>query len=140
MIRPDKLIEQGIDAVEGMTNNPEEVRTERLLIDSKTDSWLSRSIRPLITLWLALVWTALGVTQFVMAGFIAPEYIYTTGALLGAAIGFYFNSRRQEKIKEKQVEAGLKMAAIQQKHENKAERNQTRGGIFKRRAKDERDQ
>ena len=84
--------------------------TERLKADQKSDSWLSKNIRPMALIFLTVV-TAIftAITLFDESVDIAVLSLwvglYTT--LLVAAYSFYFGSRGLEKIADK-VAGGLK--------------------------------
>ena len=75
--------------------------TERHKNDMKSDSWLSKNVRPL-TLVFVIVCTMLLV--FIDAGFInfnvKTEFVTLLSTLLITIVSFYFGSRGIEKIKK----------------------------------------
>ena len=59
-----------------------------------------------------------------------PEHVvWEVGALNAATIGFYFNSRRNEKINAKKTEAAVKIEEIRTKHELREERRKHKAEI-----------
>lgn len=108
----DKLFKSGISAILGsvsglvdkvVTNKAEKEKlkielekelTRRLIIDSQSDSWLSRNIRPLTLLIIVL--------SFVVILFFKidanPELVKLFKSWGGIAIAFYFGSRGIEKL------------------------------------------
>lgn len=88
--------------------------TERLKIDMASDNQLAKMIRPIIALTLLFLEVVIVVS--VIFGVNVPEHIvYELGAMLGASIGFYFNSRKAEKIAEKKANAYVKVEAFKAK-------------------------
>tara|TARA_R110000796_G_scaffold94402_1_gene199165 strand:- start:1580 stop:1975 length:396 start_codon:yes stop_codon:yes gene_type:complete len=86
-----------IDAESDMQKNV----TERWLADTKSDSWLSRNVRPMVLIFL-VVSTVLMV--FIDAGVIDFEvkanWIDLLQLVLITVIGAYFGGRSMEKIKK----------------------------------------
>ena len=86
-----------IDAESDMQKNV----TERWLADTKSDSWLSRNVRPMVLIFL-VVSTVLIV--FIDAGVIDFEvkanWIDLLQLVLITVIGAYFGGRSMEKIKK----------------------------------------
>ena len=74
--------------------------TKRWQADMNSDSWLSKSIRPLVMAWLVVATTLL---IFIDAGFIAfvveDKWVDLLQIVLITVIGAYFGSRGLEKIK-----------------------------------------
>lgn len=77
----------------------EQELTKRLQADMASDSWLSKNIRPMVLVFLLVLYT-------VFAGFslrysIDPAYVAMLKDMLTAAFGFYFVSRGIEKVTDK---------------------------------------
>ena len=75
--------------------------TKRWQSDMQSDSWLSKSIRPLVLAWLVVSTTLLifidaGVIQFV----VEDKWVDLLQIVLITVIGAYFGSRGLEKIKK----------------------------------------
>ena len=74
--------------------------TKRWQADMNSDSWLSKSIRPLVMAWLVVATTLL---IFIDAGFITfvveDKWVDLLQIVLITVIGAYFGSRGLEKIK-----------------------------------------
>ena len=82
--------------------------TERLKIDTTSPFMLAHIVRPIITLTLLAIQIAIIVAMFL--GVVIPEHVvYEVGGLLFSAIGFYFNSRKAEKINAKKVQAAIEI-------------------------------
>lgn len=70
--------------------------TERHTSDMLSDSWLSKSIRPLILIWLMLLFTGMVIASFYDLP-IDQKYKDLIFYALLLAIGFYFPGRSAEK-------------------------------------------
>ena len=67
--------------------------------DMASDSWLSKNIRPMITIFSLVIYTLFAVTDGNLGSFnIADRYVELMGQILSYALGFYFTSRGLEKI------------------------------------------
>ena len=67
--------------------------------DMSSDSWLSKNIRPMITIFSLAIYTLFAVTDGNLGSFnIADRYVELMGQILSYALGFYFTSRGLEKI------------------------------------------
>jgi len=67
--------------------------------DMASDSWLSKNIRPMITIFSLAIYTLFAVTDGNLGSFnIADRYVELMGQILSYALGFYFTSRGLEKI------------------------------------------
>lgn len=127
MIDPLKAADKIIDAVDDNVYSEQESqqeRTERLRIDMQSDNPIAKIIRPVVTLIVALVWSFAMVFSFFRT---APsEVIYSISAVFTMCIGFYFHSRRQEKIAAKKTDAAIKIEAMKTKHELREEKRDNR--------------
>lgn len=129
------LVKAGGKVADDLTESGEERQaqlTERLRIDMASDNWLSKSIRPLILLGL-FVLEIIIVVAAAMGVEIDVAVTSQVGLLFGAAIGFYFDSKRRERIAGKNADANMKIKQIeakeearQKKHERKMERKERR--------------
>jgi hypothetical protein len=121
-----------VDDVVSTGEERDEQLTERLKLDMTSRYWLPQNIRPIIALSLLL--TLLGMIISMVLGYtIDSEAWYTVGALNASAIGFYFNSRKQEKIQMTRMkaevtkaEAAIKIEEIRTKAEVKEDRKEAR--------------
>ena len=67
--------------------------------DMASDSWLSKNIRPMITIFSLAIYTLFAITDGNLGSFnIADRYVELMGQILSYALGFYFTSRGLEKI------------------------------------------
>lgn len=120
-----KLIDSVGSNADKLTESGEERQatlTERQRIDSTSPFKLPHLVRPIIALIALLL--QVGVFVAAICGVILPEHIvYEIGALNTATIGFYFNSRRNEKINAKKTAAAIKIEKIKARKERKRNRN-----------------
>tara|TARA_R100000935_G_scaffold55582_1_gene85675 strand:- start:651 stop:1061 length:411 start_codon:yes stop_codon:yes gene_type:complete len=66
--------------------------------DMSSDSWLSKNIRPLITIFSLLLYTLFSVTDGNIGEFnIQDNYVSMLGQIVIMSLGFYFTSRGIEK-------------------------------------------
>lgn len=106
-------------AIDDNTESGEERQaqlTRRLEIDMVSDNWLSKSIRPL-TLLILLLFELIIVVAGAMGNTIDAAITIQVGTLLGAAIGFYFDSKKRERIAEKNAKANMELERINRKAE-----------------------
>jgi|TARA_R110002167_G_C12258269_1_gene612731 hypothetical protein len=90
-------------------------------VDMISDSWLSKNIRPLTLLFLLLCQAVLIIGW--MYG-IKPDNILTgqIGTLLFGAFSFYFNSKKGERIAEKNAKANIEIVKMEMEMNKKKER------------------
>jgi hypothetical protein len=75
--------------------------TERWKLDMQSDSFLSKNIRPLVLIYLTVIFTALAFFDGNIGGFkVAEEYIPIFQSLLITVYGAYFVGRTWEKTKK----------------------------------------
>lgn len=73
--------------------------TARHAADMASDSWLSKNIRPMITLFALGIYTLFAITDGNIGTFnIQNHYVELMGQILSYALGFYFTSRGLEKV------------------------------------------
>lgn len=79
--------------------------TERWKLDMQSDSFLSKNIRPLVLIYLTVIFTALAFFDGNIGGFtVAEEYIPIFQSLLITVYGAYFVGRTWEKTKKSKQE------------------------------------
>lgn len=72
--------------------------TTRHKYDMESDSWLSKNIRPLLTIFSLLLYTIFSVTDGNIGNFnIQNNYVDLLGQIVIMSLGFYFTSRGIEK-------------------------------------------
>ena len=127
MIDPLKIIDKATEVLDDNVYSEQESqqeRTERLRIDMQSDNPIAKIIRPVVTLMTGLVWSFAMVFSFFR---VAPaEVVYSVSAVFTMCIGFYFHSRRQEKITAKKTDAAIKIEALKTKHELREEKRDNR--------------
>ena len=85
-------------------NDYEKELTQRQSNDMKSDSWLSKNVRPLALIFLTVATVGLAyMTSFMEATDILTEWIDLLKVLLLTVYGFYFSSRAIEKITKMKV-------------------------------------
>lgn len=77
--------------------------TERWVADSQSESWLTRSIRPLFLIWVIVNFTLIAYADSITAfDFVVDDsYVTVFGNLLMTVVLAYFGSRGAEKIMKK---------------------------------------
>ena len=116
-----KLIDSIGSNADKLTESGEERQatlTERLKIDATSPFKLPQLIRPIIALVALLLQIGIFVAS-VMEIPLSEHIIYEIGALNAATIGFYFNSRRNEKINAKKTAAAIKIEKIKARRDVK---------------------
>ena len=124
MIDVNELVEDVTGSLDQITENQQ---TKRQQIDATSQFMLPHLIRPIISLVVLFMQILIFVAVFFKVE-VPDDLIYEVGALNMATIGFYFNSRRNEKINAKKTEAAIKIEAIRAKAEIKEERRDNRQG------------
>jgi hypothetical protein len=78
----------------------ESERTDRHQTDMKSDSWMSKNIRPVTLIFLMGFYTVIAITDSIgtLAFDVKPAYISLLETLMMTAFGFYFVMRGAEKI------------------------------------------
>lgn len=72
--------------------------TLRHAADMNSDSWLSKNIRPLLTIFSLVLYTLFAITDGNIGEFnIANQYVDLLGQIVIMSLGFYFTSRGIEK-------------------------------------------
>tara|TARA_R110000751_G_scaffold21002_5_gene60905 strand:- start:6709 stop:7116 length:408 start_codon:yes stop_codon:yes gene_type:complete len=72
--------------------------TSRHSNDMISDSWLSKNIRPLLTIFSLLLYTIFSITDGNLGSFdIQDQYVDLLGQIVIMSLGFYFTSRGIEK-------------------------------------------
>lgn len=99
--------------------------TERHDNDMKSDNWLSKSIRPL-SLLVLLCLEILIVLLNAFGYNVSVEITAQIGLLLLSAFGFYFNSKKAERIADKNVKANIAIEKEKAKVVKKDERIERR--------------
>ena len=121
------LISQALktaEVVDGFTESGGERQktlSDRHTADMSSDNWLSKSIRPM-TLLILLALEAL-VIVLEAAGFaISLDTKLQLGGLLGAAISFYFASKKSERVAAQNAKANVHIEKMKVKSERKEAR------------------
>jgi len=120
-----KIIQATGKAIDDNTESGEERQqqlTERLKIDMGSDNKLSKSIRPITLIFLLLLEGFIVVTEGAFGFEIDVATKTQVGLLLGAALGFYFDSKKQERIAQKNASANIQLEKIRVKAEIKEKR------------------
>ena len=81
--------------------------TKRLEIDANSDNQLAKMIRPLITLIACATWVFIHCVSVFHE--VPSEAMYSSDAVFMTCIGFYFDSRRREKITQRKTIAAIKI-------------------------------
>ena len=118
--------------------------TERLKIDTTSPFKLPHLIRPISFIWAMGLQTILSLMVIVLAFNSTPTdttailaIVGSNGTILVSMVGFYFSSRKQEKINLEKVRATVKIEEMkvanqltEEKKDNRAERREKRKPLF----------
>jgi hypothetical protein len=131
----DKAMDFADDSFESREEN-EATRTQRLQIDTTSPYKLPHLIRPILAIWAAVNETILTTATIFLAFFVEdvdPNATNTVLAalasnttILTAIVGFYFNSRKAEKINAKKAEVAIEIERMKEKAEIRKDRKDER--------------
>lgn len=99
-------------------------RTERYRIAINSDSWFPKIARPFVTIVVTLVWAYVMINPFDKE--IADTVVYSSTGAFSIVSGFYFHSRRVEKINAKKSDAAIKIERMKTRHELREEKRDAR--------------
>lgn len=113
-----RIINEAAKQADQHQENLEKELTERLSLDMKSDNWLSKNVRPLLTLGLFVIFCVLSITDGNMHWndmrfTVGPEYIEGFKTFFYMAMSFYFGSRGLEKIQKHKADVELQKVQIQ---------------------------
>lgn len=133
------IIDKGLETLDDNVLSDQEREaniSDRHKTDMASDSKLSKNIRPIIAITMLGVWIIVHIIvlfKFVVTDIDLTELIFADASILVAVIGFYFNSRKAEKIMDKQVslqkkkiDATVQVKGIEAKNERIKERREMR--------------
>ena len=129
IVDPTKIIDDVAEAIDDNVYSRAEHEadlTSRLLIDQQSDNWLSKAIRPIITLWAMAINSIIWVGLLFTANTVDDTVVITAGGVLTSAIGFYFYSKRSERITAKKMAASIQVEKIRAKFNVRQERKDAR--------------
>ena len=93
------------ELLEKADNDAQQQVTERWKLDMQSDSFLSKNIRPLVLIYLTIVFTILSFFDGNIGGFkVAEQYVPIFQSLLITVYGAYFVGRTWEKNKKQKQE------------------------------------
>jgi len=101
-------------------------RTSRHGADMTSDNWLSKSIRPMICIWAFLINSVIWIGDQFFGYEVDATIALTAGGILAAAVGFYFDSRKHQKIAAEHAKVEIRRAEDAVKIERLKERQQLR--------------
>lgn len=112
---PTKIVDDVIEGIDDNVYSREEAEaniTSRHLADMTSDSWLSKTIRPIITIWAMAINSVLWMWSFIAGKVLDPNIAITAGAVLTAAVGFYFSSKWAERVAAKKSAAAIQISKM----------------------------
>lgn len=110
----DKAINQ-IDKAILSDQEREQMLTERQRIDMTSPFKLPQLIRPILAIWGAATYTIAQIYCLALDLISGQDVMIANGGIVLTIIGFYFNSRKAEKINAKKVEAAIKIEEAKNK-------------------------
>lgn len=131
MLNPIKditnLVDVGGDVADKLTTTDEERQAElskRHQTDMMSDSWLSKNVRPIAFIFAMACQLIIVVGSLFTT--VDPWLVGQVGTILATTMGFYFSSRRAEKIAAKNADANVKIEELKLKAKIKEDRVQKR--------------
>ncbi len=124
---PTEIIDKAINAVDDNIYSEQEsqdTRTDRLRLDMLSDNWLSKSIRPIITIFTGIIWGVSIVVSYYID--VSDTALYSASAVFMSCVSFYFHSRRQEKIIAKKSNAAIQIKKMEMREEKRKSRHDRR--------------
>jgi len=110
-------IKEGIDDNVYSRQEQETDLISKHAIDMKSDSPLAKNIRPIVTLWSLAINTAIWLISLFPDVTVDPTIVLTAGGVLISTIGFYFNSRKVEKVYAKKAGASIQISKLESRQE-----------------------
>ena len=99
--------------------------SDRHRVDMASDNKLSKAIRPMTLIFLAVM-EAVIVISAVNGVSIDIAITSQVGLLLGSAVGFYFDSKRRERIADKNASANMELKKMEMKETKRENRRDAR--------------
>lgn len=100
----EQLANEAIKEVNNHVETQEKERTSRLKIDMKSDSWLSKNVRPMTLIFMTVTVSILAFTTIFYSGFsdqqaeTVKEWIGFFKNVMLTIYAFYFSARAVEKV------------------------------------------
>lgn len=117
---------KALDFADDSTESAEERQatlSKRHASDMSSDSWLSKAIRPVSLLWLFALETLIIILD--ATGYkIDTDTKIQVGVLLFGAFGFYFQSRKAEKVAAQNAKANIEIEKLKTKQALKLEKKE----------------
>lgn len=132
MIDPLKAAETAMDFADDSFESREEAeatRTRRQEIDMTSPFKLPQLIRPILAIWGAATYTVAEVYLLYLDVISPLEVMAANSAIVMSIIGFYFNSRKAEKVVAKQMAGQLEITSMKAKTAVKLEEIKTKAEI-----------
>jgi hypothetical protein len=129
IVDPTKIINDVVETIDDNVYSRAEHEadlTSRLLIDQQSDNWLSKAIRPIITLWAMAINSVIWAGLLFTPNTVDDTVVITAGGVLTSAIGFYFYSKRSERITAKKMAASIQIEKIRAKSDVRQARKDAR--------------
>lgn len=121
-------IKKGAEIADDFHESAEERQatlSKRHMLDMNSDNPLSKSIRPIVTIWTGLIWGVITLLAIVR-GEVDWEIYGIASSPFVTCISWYFESRRREKIAAQNAQANIRIERIRTRHEIRQERRESR--------------
>jgi hypothetical protein len=125
---PTELVDKVSESIDDNVYSRQEAeadRTSRHLADMQSDNKLAKMIRPVMALWAMFINSILWIMSYFRVE-VDDTIVLTAGGVLISIIGFYFESRRAEKINAKKASASIQIEKLRTRHEIRMERRESR--------------
>jgi hypothetical protein len=142
-INIDKTLERAVNFADDSFESREEAentRTQRQEIDMTSPFRLPHLIRPIMAIWAMAIYSFALIFGMIKGQVDGLEALGSAAAILISVVGFYFNSRKMEKVTAKKAQAAIELEKMKTRSELREERldNKEQRREDKREAKEER--
>lgn len=117
-----KIADKAMDFADDSFESAEERQktlTRRLEIDNTSPFMLPHLIRPIIAIWSMVTYTGLAIWAMIKGDMDVMVVLGTSAGILMTVIGFYFNSRKVEKVNAKKAMVAIEIERMRDKVEIK---------------------
>jgi len=121
----DKAMDFADDSFESR-EEAEATRTQRQQLDMTSTFKLPQIIRPIMAIWAMAIYTIVMIYGIAVEAVSGLEAVGGTTAILMTIIGFYFNSRKMEKVVAKKAETAIQLEEMREKAQIRQDRKEAR--------------
>ena len=125
----DKTLDKALNFADDSFESREEAestRTRRQEIDMTSPFRLPHLIRPIMAIWAMAIYSFALIFGMIKGQVDGLEALGSAAAILISIVGFYFNSRKMEKVTAKKAQAAIQLEAMRTRADLREERKESR--------------